>query len=425
MGKQITQLPAAIALTGSDVVLVQQAGITKQASISLVAPAATDASLLTSGTLAAARLPGTTGAVLSSVGSNVMALSTTGIAAGAYGSGSLIPIINVGVDGRILSAVPTAVIIPQTFSTLQGTLLTAQQAVLTSASIAALTAYSATLTAPVLGTPTSGTLTNCTGLPVASGISGLGSNVATFLATPSSANLAAAVTGETGTGNLVFSSGPTFDGTMLLQTATATGKIVAGACDGTNGSFVAPHGTAPASPLNGELWTTSGGFFARINANTEQMARVASPAFTGTASFATAQATLLTAQQASLTSASIASLAATGLTTLAAVTEGVNAAGTVGASSTLSIGSNTEITATLTSATPCTFTMPSVAGGKSFQLLLRQPASGSATTATFTGVRWSGGTAPTITATLGRMDILSFKSDGTNWYGSFLQNFTY
>lgn len=59
-----------------------------------------------------------------------------------------------------------------------------------------------------LGTPSSGTLTNCTGLPVATGISGLGSGVATFLATPSSANFASAVTGETGSGAVVFATSP-------------------------------------------------------------------------------------------------------------------------------------------------------------------------------------------------------------------------
>jgi hypothetical protein len=67
----------------------------------------------------------------------------------------------------------------------------------------------ATLTTPIIGTPQSGTLTNCTGLPVSTGISGLGTGVAAFLATPSSANLATAVTGETGSGALVFATSPT------------------------------------------------------------------------------------------------------------------------------------------------------------------------------------------------------------------------
>lgn len=66
-----------------------------------------------------------------------------------------------------------------------------------------------TLVTPLLGTPTSGTLTNCTGLPISTGVSGLGTGVATFLATPSSANLASAVTDETGTGALVFGTSPT------------------------------------------------------------------------------------------------------------------------------------------------------------------------------------------------------------------------
>jgi len=65
------------------------------------------------------------------------------------------------------------------------------------------------LVTPTLGTPQSGTLTNCTGLPLTTGISGLGAGVATFLATPSSANLRTAVTDETGTGALVFATSPT------------------------------------------------------------------------------------------------------------------------------------------------------------------------------------------------------------------------
>ena len=68
---------------------------------------------------------------------------------------------------------------------------------------------SPTLVTPILGTPTSATLTNATGLPIATGVSGLGTGVATFLATPSSANLISAVTDETGTGSLVFATSPT------------------------------------------------------------------------------------------------------------------------------------------------------------------------------------------------------------------------
>lgn len=69
-----------------------------------------------------------------------------------------------------------------------------------------------------LGTPASVTLTNGTGLPVSTGVSGLGTNVATFLATPSSANLRAALTDEVGTGAAYFVGGAL--GTPASGTAT-------------------------------------------------------------------------------------------------------------------------------------------------------------------------------------------------------------
>lgn len=49
-------------------------------------------------------------------------------------------------------------------------------------------------------------LADATGLPIATGVSGLGTNVATFLATPSSANLRSALTDEAGSGPAVFAS---------------------------------------------------------------------------------------------------------------------------------------------------------------------------------------------------------------------------
>lgn len=81
-------------------------------------------------------------------------------------------------------------------------------------------ATSPALVTPDIGTPSAGTLTNCTGLPVATGVSGLAAGVATFLATPSSANLASAVTNETGSGALVFATSPTLV-TPILGTPTS------------------------------------------------------------------------------------------------------------------------------------------------------------------------------------------------------------
>lgn len=94
-----------------------------------------------------------------------------------------------------------------------------------SSAFSSLTSGTNTTAAMVVGTGGSLTATGAgsitaTTVPVA-GISGLGSGVATFLATPSSTNFAAAITGETGTGSVVFSASPALTGTPTAPTATA------------------------------------------------------------------------------------------------------------------------------------------------------------------------------------------------------------
>jgi len=152
---------------------------------------------------------------------------------------------------------------------------------------------SPTLVTPALGTPSSATLTNATGLPISTGVSGLGSGVATFLGTPSSANLAAAVTDETGSGSLVFATSPTLvtpalgtPSSATLTNATGlplstgvtgtlpignggTGQTTAGAAFNalspitTTGDLIVGNGTNSATRLGigstGQVLTVSGG----------------------------------------------------------------------------------------------------------------------------------------------------------------------
>jgi hypothetical protein len=89
---------------------------------------------------------------------------------------------------------------------------------------------------------------NATGIPISTGISGLGTGIATFLATPSSANLASALTDETGSGANVFATSPTLvtpnlgtPSAVVLTNASGTASIningTVGATTPSTGSF--------------------------------------------------------------------------------------------------------------------------------------------------------------------------------------------
>ena len=100
-------------------------------------------------------------------------------------------------------------------------------------------------------------------------------------------------------------------------------------------------------------------------------------------------------------------------------TESLVAIGNSTSTQTLSLANGTVQTVTLTA--NCTFTMPSVGNSKSFMVFVNSGAG--SFTATFSGVKWSGNTAPTITTTASKVDIITFASDGSSWYGVYSQNF--
>lgn len=78
----------------------------------------------------------------------------------------------------------------------------------------------------------------------------------TIIRTDASDNIIIAESGQAVTisGNTTMSAS-----TRLLTAASGTGQS----------GFALPHGSAPTSPINGDLWTTTSGLFARINGATQ------------------------------------------------------------------------------------------------------------------------------------------------------------
>lgn len=144
--------------------------------------------------------------------------------------------------GAVTLSLPSTLIAPGTFQVTGHT--TFEGVTSTGATGTGNIVYSASpaLTTPNLGTPSAVTLTNGTGLPIASGVSGLGAGVATFLATPSSANLRSALTDESGTGAALFQNGALGD-----ATATTINKL----------TFTAPATSATLTIANGKTLTAS------------------------------------------------------------------------------------------------------------------------------------------------------------------------
>lgn len=96
--------------------------------------------------------------------------------------------------------------------------------------------------------------------------------------------------------------------------------------------------------------------------------------------------------------------------------------GNSGTSDTIDWTQGNKQKSTLTGNVTYTFTPPGSPTSLVFKLV--QDATGSRTATWPASVKWSGGTAPTLTTTANRIDIITFYYDGTNYYGSASLNYT-
>ena len=108
------------------------------------------------------------------------------------------------------------------------------------------------------GGGTSGTVTLSLSTPVAvadggTGITSFGTGVATFLGTPSSANLAAAVSDETGSGALVFGTSPTI-ATPAVTGGSIADSVVKGLEEDVNVVASAATGTINFDVATASVW---------------------------------------------------------------------------------------------------------------------------------------------------------------------------
>lgn len=90
-----------------------------------------------------------------------------------------------------------------------------------------------------------------------------------------------------------------------------------------------------------------------------------------------------------------------------------------GATETLDLGSGNVHDVTLDANCTLTFTGTAASAACSFTLILRQGGSGSYTVTWPASVDWPGGTAPTLSTAVGRVDVFSFLTvdNGTTWLG--------
>lgn len=74
-------------------------------------------------------------------------------------------------------------------------------------------------------------------------------------------------------------------------------------------------------------------------------------------------------------------------------------------------------------ATGRTVTFANPVAGQVYRLIIKQDATGSRTITTWPTIKWADGTAPTLTTTASKADIVTLLYDGANYYASATMNF--
>lgn len=270
-----------------------------------------------------------------------------------------------------------------------------------------------------------------TSVAVSGGTTGLttsGGPVTTSGTITIAGTLATANGGTGGTATPTAGTIPYGTGTALAYSAAGTsGQVLTSGGSGAP-TWATVTGTGTVTSVNVSGGTTgltySGGPITASGTITMAGTLAVANGGTGITSFGTGVATALGQNVSGSGSIVLGTSPTVNNPTVTNYIESVVAIGTVTTTNTIALTNGTVQTATLTASTACTFTMPTATAGKSFVLLLKQAAATGNGTATFTSVKWGTAGAPTITATAGKMDILTFIADGTNWYGSIARGYT-